>query len=293
MPDSLHPPFVDGAITVPRQLDRWLDVNPQGGALGRTQTYVVLPVFVIGVVWLGYSEIVGEYHFSASHNFSLKPFVAPLLPNYGLYVSYVNDDNTVVRYRLWSGGGEIYYDESQTSNYTGQLIKHNFRLEIWSTNVSDVVNGTNMALYSSVRGTRDYRYGVDSELVFNQGLCQGQSTPNLNLPFVWGVCAQPTLNYPTDVLGGGTSGGIPTPVSGTSTDTSGAVPIGVGVSGGSVGGLNLPFVPTSVQLTVSSPSGGLVMFAIATQGTLTSDGFDYVLSGITNTAGYQLNYEVS
>ena len=70
----------------------------------------------------------------------------------------------------------------------------------------------------------------------------------------------------------------------------GTFAIGNGVDAGSVTGLGLSFTPTSVQLTVRKPSGGLTMFASSVDGTLDTDGFDFDLSGLTDSANYKLDY---
>lgn len=176
MPDTPHPPFVPGALTTPRQLYRWLDINPQGGPLQRIQTFITIPVFDIDVEWLGYSNIVGEFHVESPNNLSLTGIsgITPDDPNYTLCVSYVNEDNTVVRYSLWRADGDVI--GATLVPYTGQMIKKNFRFEIWSTNVASVTQTTAISLYTSVRGGLDYRYGVDTSLVSPDTLCTGQNS---------------------------------------------------------------------------------------------------------------------
>lgn len=64
-----------------------------------------------------------------------------------------------------------------------------------------------------------------------------------------------------------------------------------GVDHGSVTGLVIPFVPTAVAcLTVSRPSGSLMIFACPNEGSLTGTGFDFELSGITDSTNYVLNF---
>lgn len=178
MPEQTHPPYVSGAVTIPRQLERWLDINPQNGPLKRTDTYVSVPAFNITHVWNGYSEIVGEYHFESPNSLSFKLVhlgnVFPTTTNYTMCVSYVNDDNTVVRYSLVRASGDLIY--STIPLYNGELIKKNFRIEIWNTNDSPIVELVGWTLYTSVLGNQDYRYGVDSSLVSNDPLCQGQQS---------------------------------------------------------------------------------------------------------------------
>lgn len=67
-----------------------------------------------------------------------------------------------------------------------------------------------------------------------------------------------------------------------------------GVAGATVTGLNLGFTPRMVRITgVTIPATGVQMFANDIAGTLTVDGFSFVLSGITDSDGYVLNYEIS
>jgi hypothetical protein len=44
MPQHNVPPFETGAITKPRQLNRWLDKNPEGAGLQRVESFITLPV---------------------------------------------------------------------------------------------------------------------------------------------------------------------------------------------------------------------------------------------------------
>jgi len=173
MPDLLHPPFSASAVIQPRQLVRWLDVNAQGGQLDRTQSFITLPAFSQAVTWKGYSDIVTAYNFEGPNWFSLKYLNTgspnrglsspiPLNPNYMLCIMYVKA-GVVVRYALWRGVGEVIYFPLPL--YTGQPIGRNFRLEVWSTNASPAIQVTPLTVYTSVRGTLDYRYGNDFTLV--------------------------------------------------------------------------------------------------------------------------------
>lgn len=164
MPEPKHPPFVPEAMLQPRQLYRWLDINPQGGQLTRTQKYVTLPAFTQNVTWKGYSEIVIAFNFEGPNNFSFTSLTSeiPLNPNYLLAVSWYDSLGNHHRYSLWSNIGEVLYFTMDT--YEGQLIKKNFRLEVWSTDVATVSNTTAINIYSSVLSNIDYRYGSDSSL---------------------------------------------------------------------------------------------------------------------------------
>lgn len=166
----LSPPPTDeaGAITQPRQLQRWLDINPVS-QLTRTQAYITIPSFSIANTWMGYSTIVATYNFEGPNNFSLKALTGllPTTPNYLLCVMWIDGSGNTHRYALWTGVGEVMPFAEVL--YTGQLIKKNFRLEVWSTDNTPLVQVLPINLYTSVLGNVDYRYGSDFVLVGNDG----------------------------------------------------------------------------------------------------------------------------
>lgn len=130
MPAPANPPFQAGALTTPRQLQRWLDVN-KVNKLTRTQSYFNLPVFSVDNVWRGYSEIVGAFDYVATNNFALLlDYTAPTNPNYVACIMWVDEDLVTHRYSLWRGVGEVFYFDAPL--YTGELIRRNFRIEIWN-----------------------------------------------------------------------------------------------------------------------------------------------------------------
>jgi len=78
-PPIVPPPSNDsGALTVPRQLQRWLDENPVT-KLDRCGTFITLPAFSVNVNWQGYSDIVAAFTFEGTHNFTLKQ-IATVVP---------------------------------------------------------------------------------------------------------------------------------------------------------------------------------------------------------------------
>lgn len=168
MPEPLHPPFVAAAQAIPRQLNRWLDVNPQGGPLGRTQTYITLPSFSQAFTWNGYSEIVASFNFEGPNNFSLKSIGGlPSSPNYLLCISYVDSSNKMHRYAIWEGVGEVLFFDVPL--YTGQPIGKNFRFEIWNTPTTPAIQTTPLTFYTTVRGGYDYRFQADIILAGDDG----------------------------------------------------------------------------------------------------------------------------
>jgi hypothetical protein len=178
MPEQLHPPYAPASTNQPRQLIRWLDVNAQNGPLGKCQYYITLPAFNVPVTWAGFSDIVAAFNFEGIFNFSLtggfttnvdgsvnvNDLVAqiPVNPNYILCISWY-DKNGMNRYSLWRSPNDVIF--FNLLPYTNQLIKKKFRLEIWSTNVANVVQNVPINLYTSQLQQIDYRYGTDLPLV--------------------------------------------------------------------------------------------------------------------------------
>jgi len=161
------PPASDyGALTYPRMLQRWLDTNPVT-KLGRVGSYITLPSFSQAVDWLGYSDIVAAFNFKAPNNFSLKSLSSlPINPNYLLCIMWIDSSTnpyTVHRYAIWKNVGEVLY--FNVPLYTGQLIKKNFRFEIWSTNSTPTIQTLPINFTTSVLGGIDYRWGNDFQLV--------------------------------------------------------------------------------------------------------------------------------
>lgn len=150
----------------PKTLDRWLDINPQNGPLRRTETFITLPIFNQAVTWKGYSEIVIAFNFEGPNAFSFLSLSSlPVSPNYLLCVMWKDEYNNVYRYALWQSALAVIYFGLPL--YTGQVIRNNFRLEVWSTNSSPAINTTAINFYTSAAGGQDYRYGVDTALVLS------------------------------------------------------------------------------------------------------------------------------
>ncbi len=84
MPDNIYPPYPDdtGALVIPRQLERWIDINPQGGALRKAGTYITLPAFSEAATWNGFSDIVASFNYEANHSFVLQGFEFNILEEF-------------------------------------------------------------------------------------------------------------------------------------------------------------------------------------------------------------------
>ena len=60
---------------------------------------------------------------------------------------------------------------------------------------------------------------------------------------------------------------------------------------GTVSGLGITsFAPTKVVATVRIPVGGLVIAAVVVDGTVSKSGFDFILTGLTDSANYKLDF---
>jgi len=136
MPEPSYSPPADEpfARQQPRQLNRWLDVNPVA-KLTRTQRYLTFPLFSVESDWLGYSDIVAAYNYESEKNFTLKPYDIPVNPNYILCVMWKMDGVTH-RCKLWEDVGEVFFFDVPL--YNGELIMKNFRFEVWSVEPFDL-----------------------------------------------------------------------------------------------------------------------------------------------------------
>lgn len=162
------PPASDtGAITFPRQLQKWLDCNPIT-ALTRTQAFITLPSFNVSgfIEWFGVSDIVASFNFEGPNNFSLAGLSQlPVNPNYFLCISWRDNNGNIYRYALWQNVGEVILFDIPL--YNNQIIMKNFRFEVWSTSNSNgtVSQTTPIQIYTSKLGGVDYRWGTDFILV--------------------------------------------------------------------------------------------------------------------------------
>lgn len=175
--EQLHPPY---SITQPRVLNRWLDVNSQNGPLQRCNTYFTIPAFSITPTWLGYSDIIEAFAFSSPNNFTIiNPSIFSSIDDYFICISYVEADLSVVRYALNDVPSTILFE---VEAYDHQLIKKNFRIEIWSKSATAIV-ATAVTMYTSVRTNKDTRFGTDQSLA--TGTVNTDFVSTLDLPFVF------------------------------------------------------------------------------------------------------------
>ena len=188
-PPSLPPASEGGAVLQPRQLQRWLDINPIH-KLTRTQGYFSIPAFSVENEWKGYSDIVAVFNYTSTNNFSMKSFTAPTNPNYCATVMWVDDEYNVFRYRLWEGVGEVFYFDVPL--YSNQLIKKNFRIEIWDTEPEDI---TQIVMFGADEAAvnRIYTKATDTVWVGPPNIFKG--------PSAWAVSSG-THNYRRNIVDG-------------------------------------------------------------------------------------------
>lgn len=113
----------------------WKTVIPDVAVKNR-KGYFLLPAFapVSDVTWRGASEVVKQFNYSATENFTLAR--CPVKPAQGILpggVGYVlcikyRVGETVFRYKLWEDVGEVL----NVPLYAGEVIKKNFCLEVWT-----------------------------------------------------------------------------------------------------------------------------------------------------------------
>lgn len=181
MPQQTSPPYYPASTTIPRQLVRWDDVNAQNGPLKRASLYLPLPIFApVTPNWVGVPDITVAFNFECQNNFTLavgslvigalNTYLAGLTivsPNYIACLMWKDQKGNVHRYQLWSGVGEVV--PLSFPLYNGQIIKKNFRIEIWSIGAGNVSESVGQLLTTSVLQGIDYRYASDAPLSSNDG----------------------------------------------------------------------------------------------------------------------------
>ncbi len=97
--------------------------------------------------WAGASVIIAQYNFSSTKNFVLEDLPeAPDEANFCLCIRYRVGD-TVYRYKLWEGVGEVL----NAPLYSGEVIRKNFVLEIWTVeNINQAELEAEITLVSSI-----------------------------------------------------------------------------------------------------------------------------------------------
>lgn len=106
--------------------------------VGKLYNYIQIPEFsYTGIIWKGVSEIVVQFNYSLTNNFILRRYpVKPVGVNFNICIKY-RVGMTVFRYKLWEGLDEVM---PNIPKYTGQLIKKNCVVEIWTVGGLETVS---------------------------------------------------------------------------------------------------------------------------------------------------------
>lgn len=134
-------------------MNRWLNIN-KVSALARAGTYVQIPTFNVAVTWLGYSDIVATFNVSSPNSFTFQLDDLPVNPNYVLCIAWADSSGNVRRYKLWDHDEAVIYDTA-IPQYAGQVIRKNFRWEVWSVNNATASEIGTHQLTTSVRQAVD------------------------------------------------------------------------------------------------------------------------------------------
>ena len=133
-----------------------------------TRGYFTLPAFELEAPeWKGASEIARQYNYSASKNFALRR--RPEKPSgvtYGLCIRYRQGD-IVTRYKLWN---DAAFKLDGVPLYTGQIIKQNFCLEVWSfEGEEDISQESDLTLRTGIRRVVTDFSAIPSDFVDSDG----------------------------------------------------------------------------------------------------------------------------
>jgi len=119
-------------------------------------SYISIPVFsYTNLIWKGASEIITQFNFAASKNFTIRH-----LPETPVNVDYCpvirwRSGNTIYRYKLWQTVGETLNEKL----YNGEKIGANFVIEIWSTQLNvSVTNAEAITFETSIRSVPESSY---------------------------------------------------------------------------------------------------------------------------------------
>jgi hypothetical protein len=127
-------------------------------------TTLILPTISIsGNVWRGASEIVRIYRYTSAAGLSFLDTIKSENSNFCAVIAWKPTSNTIVRYKLWEGVGEILY----VPLYTGQTTGAEFQIEIWNTPDTELIGGGDTFTLSQMALPTDF--------------CEGDSSYSLDL----------------------------------------------------------------------------------------------------------------
>jgi len=130
------PPFREERLLYTRQASS--KVKSAARYVTKLPYYFTIPVFSIENTWRGSSEIIRKYYYSFEKSFSILEYID--LSSDGNYIpciSWKDENNNVLRYKLWYKNDGLLY----IPPYNGKVINKNFYLEIWSTNNALIEGG--------------------------------------------------------------------------------------------------------------------------------------------------------
>lgn len=118
--------------------------------VGKLYNYIQIPEFsYTGIMWKDVSEAIIQFNYSLTNNFILRKIPAkPTGVNFNICIRY-RVGETVYRYKLWDNLEEVM---PNIEKYTGQLIKKNCVVEIWTlANQETISLASPLNLETSIR----------------------------------------------------------------------------------------------------------------------------------------------
>jgi hypothetical protein len=134
----------------PYNIQDWLRRTP-AVPVRRRNTYIEIPAFnYTGLEWLGASECVAQFNFSASNKFTLITLpTKPTDVNFGLCIRY-RIGEIIYRFKLWDD--DAFKLTEDVPLYTNEIIRPNFVIEVWSyEGETTAVNEEALRTITSVR----------------------------------------------------------------------------------------------------------------------------------------------
>lgn len=172
-----------GYFTLPAFTYSFSDTGPHAGSQDHTVDDLTLTADINDsranpLKWNGASQRITQWNYASTNNFVLVEMPeAPEDPDFCLCIAYRRGDN-VYRYKLWENVGEVL----NVPLYTGQVIKKNFSLEVWSTESTNEVNLTTpILLSSSIRAVMTDTEGLYEVVEGVEASNQLYSSPTITL----------------------------------------------------------------------------------------------------------------
>lgn len=181
-----QPQLIDrsaGYFTLPAFTYAFNETGPHAGSTDHTVDELTITADINDtagnpLMWNGASQRITQWNYASTNNFVLVEMPeAPEDPDFCLCIAF-RVGSTVYRYKLWEGVGEIL----NAPLYTGQVIKKNFSLEVWSTETTNEVNLTTpILLSSSIRAVMTDSEGLYEVVAGVESSNQLYSAPTITL----------------------------------------------------------------------------------------------------------------